>query len=127
MKTHTQTRKWIAIPLIIGLLTTAYAERMTRPERAQHGPARMSLEQAIEQAKTPQDHAQIAARYEKKADKLRKSARYHERLAELYAKTDNPKMAADSARHCRAIAEKLKAAAEEMQSLAQMHREMGGQ
>ncbi len=50
MKTHTKTWKLIAI-LFIGLLVTgAYAA----------GLEGMSLEQAIEQAKTPQDHATIS-------------------------------------------------------------------
>ncbi|MCX8049328.1 MAG: hypothetical protein N3A55_06675 [Methylohalobius sp.] len=130
MKTHPKTLKLIATASFLGisLALSSCAERAARPERGHHrGPAIMSLEQAVKQATTPADHERIAARYERKADKLLNSARYHERLAETYARTDNPKMAADSARHCRAIAQRLKEAAEEMKALAKMHREMKGQ
>lgn len=130
MQTYPKTLKWIATASIFGMLLAigACAERAARPERGhRHGPAMTSLAQAIDQARTPADHEQIAARYEQKANKLLKSARYHERLAKLYARTDNPKMAADSARHCRAIARRLREAAEEMKALARTHRQMGGQ
>jgi hypothetical protein len=129
MKTHLKTLKLLATASLLGtvLALSSCAERAARPEREhRHGP-HMSLEQAVEQAKTPADHEQIATRYERKANKFLKSARYHERLAEIYARTDNPKMAADSARHCRAIAQKLKEAAEEMKAMAKMHREMAAQ
>lgn len=128
MKAHLNTYKLIASAAIAGsLLLAACAERTKAVQGPHPRPTVMSLEQAIKQAKTPQDHAQIAARYERKANKLLKSARDHKRLAKLYALTDNPKMAADSARHCRTIANKLEEAAEEMKALARVHREMAGQ
>ena len=85
------------------------------------------MERAVEQARTREDHEAIAATYERKAARMLKMARHHERLADVYARTDNPKMAGDSARHCRNIARRLREAAEEMQSLARMHRQLGGQ
>lgn len=127
MKIHPKTLKLLVATSILGMALGACAERTARPEREhRHGHDMMSLEQAA-RARTPADHEAVAARYEREANKLLKSARYHERLAETYAKTDNPKMAADSARHCRAIARRLREAAEEMQSLARTHREMAGQ
>ncbi len=136
------------------LLTAACAEKTVRPsqpmasaqhqhrhDRAAHemksmGEPRqgMSMEHMekmhqrmmtrIEQAKTPEDHLGIAAHFDKQASKLLRMARHHDQLAEVYAKTDNPKMAGDSARHCRNIAQRLREAAEEMQALARMHRRM---
>ncbi len=78
----------------------------------------------IAQAKTPEDHLGIAAHFDMQASRLLRMARHHEQLADVYAKTDNPKMAGDSARHCRNIAQRLREAAEEMQALARMHRRM---
>ena len=86
-----------------------------------------AMEQAVEQARTPEDHEAIAAMYERKAARMLKMAEHHERLADVYARTDNPKMAGDSARHCRNIARRLRGVAEDMQALARMHRQLGGQ
>lgn len=129
MKTHLKTLKLLATASLLGtaLALSACAERAARPEGEHRRGHHLSLEQAVKQAKTPADHEAVAARYERKANKLLKSSRYHERLAETYARTDNPKMAADSARHCRAIAQKFKEAAEEMKAMAKMHREMAAQ
>ncbi len=152
---HTKTLLSISV-IGLMLLTTACAEkavRHTEPAQAQHqhppngeaikatgmghpmqgmAPERMEkmhqhMLRRIEQAKTPEDHLSIAAHFDQRASMLRRMARHHEQLAEVYARTDNPKMAADSARHCRNIAKRLREAAAEMQSLAKMHRQMAGQ
>ncbi len=128
MKTHPKTLKLIATVSILGTLLAlgACADRAARRGH-NHGTAAMSLEQAVEQASTPAEHEAVAARYEQEAKRLLDLARRHERLAQTYAMTDNPKMAGDSARHCRNIARRAREAAEDMQSLAKIHREMAGQ
>ncbi len=121
--------------------TTASAQHQHRHDRTAHetkpmgermaamSPDHMEkmhqrMMQRIAQAKTPEDHLGIAAHFDMQASRLLRMARRHEELAEVYAKTDNPKMAGDSARHCRNIAKRLREAAEEMQALARMHRRM---
>ncbi len=135
MKKLDKNAKILMTASIMGilLLTSACAEKRVREEAAHehahslsHGHM-TSLEQAVEQASSPADHARVAARYEEEAAKLLKLAKRHENLAEIYEKTDNPKMGGNSARHCRSIAGHLRQVAQEMKSLAAMHRQMAGQ
>ncbi|GAB4366126.1 MAG: hypothetical protein Kow0060_23690 [Methylohalobius crimeensis] len=125
MKTSFKSFKSVVSISILGALLAvgACAEKTVRSE----GEAMLPLEQAVELASTPAEHEAVAARYEEEAERLRKLARRHERLAKTYAMTDNPKIAGDSARHCRNIVRQLQQAAEEMQSLARMHRQNAGQ
>ncbi len=135
MKKLNKNAKTLVTASLMGILlmTAACAEKSVREEAGHehahslsHGHMK-SLEQAVEQATTPAEHAAVAARYEEEANKLLKLARRHENLAEIYEKTDNPKMGGNSARHCRKIAAHLREVANEMSSLAEMHREMAGQ
>lgn len=111
------------------LLTAACAEKGVRPETGHehahamgHGHMR-SLEQAVEQARTPSDHNTVAARYEAEAERLLRMAQRHENMARIYEETDNPKLTGN-AEHCRRIAKHLRTVAEEMKALAQSHRRM---
>lgn len=110
----------LAGTLVFGLLATGCSEKMARHDREK------TLVEAVEQAQTPSDHEEVAASYDAEAQALREKARRHEKLASVYEQTDNPKMTmgGDAARHCRAIAQKLREAAAENTALANMHREM---
>jgi len=135
MKTFKNYSKIIVTASAFGILmfTSGCAEKATRPEAGHehvhtmgHGHME-SLERAVEQAKTPADHLAVAARYEQEADKLLKLARHHENMADIYTRADYPKLGGTSARHCRKIAGHLREVANEMKSLAEMHRQMAGQ
>lgn len=104
----------------LGVVVTGCTEKMIHHDR------QASLLDAVEQAQTKDDHEAIANRYDAEADKLTAKAEKHEKLAALYKRTDNSKMArgADAARHCREIAQKFREAAAENKALAKLHREM---
>ncbi|MGR9043705.1 MAG: hypothetical protein ACU83N_00320 [Gammaproteobacteria bacterium] len=104
----------------LGLLATGCSEKMAQHDRQK------TLAEAVEQAQTKGDHEAVAARYDAEAQALMEKARKHEKLASVYEQTDNPKMTmgGDAARHCRAIAQKLREAAADNTALANMHRQM---
>lgn len=110
----------LAGALGFGILATGCTEKMMH-----HG-SQNTLTEAVEQAQTNEDHEAVAASFDQEARDLMAKARKHEKLADVYERTDNSKMimGGDAARHCRSIAAKLREAAAENTALANMHRKM---
>lgn len=78
---------------------------------------------AVAAAKTPEDHQKLAAYFDVKAKRYEGEAAEHARLAPSYAGFGG-RGNVGGAEHCRGLAQRLKEAAEEAHSLAQLHRDL---
>ena len=87
------------------------------------------VKQLITNAKTAEDHHQLAAYFNRDADKLEAEAVDHEELAKAYAKNPNGHeskhpMSASTAAHCRYFAQAARKAAAEDRAIAASHEQM---
>lgn len=81
------------------------------------------MEQMITGAKTPADHEDVAASYDKAAQDARQKQAEHLKMKEWYEK--NPALNTSGfGFHCQQIALQFQQMAEEYETLAQMHRGM---
>ncbi len=123
---HFKTNKILVVTVVavFVLLASGCGEK-----RKHHDVMHNELVENIDQANSRADHEQIATDYENEANSLLKQVRRHERLALRYQRTDNSKMiwGGDAARHCRSSAKKLREAADELQALANLHRQQAEQ
>lgn len=75
-------------------------------------------------AKTPTDHEAIAKAYEQEASSLQRMADMHKYLADTYAQPGGKPWQAAQAKHCKAVASELAAAARNERALAEEHHKM---
>ena len=81
-----------------------------------------SLEQiVVEMAKTPADHAALAAHYRAQAEEARADMRRHESMGRAYMRGSKQRTGASS--HCKRLAERYGAMAGEYDELAKLHEE----
>lgn len=83
-----------------------------------------NVEQMITEAKTPADHEEIAAYYEKEAQAAREQQARHQRMAESYARIPVLEKKSGLVSHCNAIAKKYEDMAKDYEDLAMLHKEM---
>lgn len=85
-----------------------------------------SIEQMIVSARTPADHAAIAAYYDKEARAAHEKHAEHHRMAETYAKLAHagPWKRTGSRAHCEAVASQYEQIAKEYEALAKLHQAM---
>ena len=81
-------------------------------------------EDAVKNAKTPEQHQAIADAYAKEAANLRAMADAHRHMDSWYAEPGYKSSKLGFPRHCQALAKDLDAAAKEYDALAQSHHEM---
>ena len=82
-----------------------------------------NLDQMVAAAKTPADHEAIAAFYEQEAADAKKKAALHRNTADTYKKLKISKPVG-MVRMCKGIAAMWDKIAEDLENLANMHREM---
>lgn len=81
----------------------------------------------VKNARTPAEHAAVAAAYRERAERLRKEAAEHMELATWWSSLAGGKAPAtgtgryEEAQHCRRLAESLLAAAKDADALAEAH------
>jgi hypothetical protein len=81
-------------------------------------------EDAVKNAKTPEQHQAIADAYAKEAESLRAQALAHRHMDSYYAEPGYRSGKLGLTRHCRALEQSLTAAANDADALAKAHREM---
>src|SRR5688500_12434890 len=101
-----------------GYMSGAAAEEGSTP------PPASSLEQMINDAKTPADHEAIAAYYEKEAQEAHQKHAEHLKLKAAYAKIPHLASKTGLPSHCDSIAENYDKTAKEYEALAKAHRQM---
>lgn len=109
-------RSSLPVTLLLGALAFSPA-----PAAADEAPP--SLEQlVVEMAHAPADHAALASYYRGKAAAARADATSHQRLARVYTGGKFNQRAAMQS-HCKKIAAKNQALAQEFEALAKLHDE----
>ena len=88
------------------------------------GGAHEDIERRIVEAKTAQDHAAIAAQYERQAQAARRKEAKHMKMKAAYAGTAVLAKKTSLVKHCQAIAETYGKMAAEYEALARLHREI---
>ncbi len=84
-----------------------------------------NMEQMITEAKTPADHAALAAFYEKEAQAAHQKHAEHKKLRDFYAVTPALKTKSGTLfAHCDAAAKKYEEIAKEYEALARIHKQM---
>jgi hypothetical protein len=81
-------------------------------------------EDAVKNAKTPEQHQAIADSYAKEAANLRAMADAHRHMDSWYAEPGYKSAKLGFPRHCQALVKSLDAAATEYDALAKAHHEM---
>src|SRR5215510_1592318 len=81
-------------------------------------------EDAVKNAKTPEQHQVIADAYAKEAEDLRAQALAHRHMDSHYDEPGYRSSKLGLPRHCRALVESLNAAANDADALAKAHHEM---
>jgi hypothetical protein len=91
--------------------------------------SKKELKELLAKSSTKQDHLRLARHYEAKAKQYESESAEHAEMAKMYraqptaSETKRPG-AADTAAHCRSLAESLGNAAKEAKALAASHQEM---
>jgi hypothetical protein len=108
----------LLIILFLGLgLVTACAEMDPHP---------MNMDLAVQDAKTREDHEELAEHYEEAAQDMREKAREHAALLDHYQSKSFKygRQAQDFKAHCQRLVDAYEKAAEENMEMARMHRQM---
>jgi hypothetical protein len=108
----------LLITLFLGLgLLTACAEMIPHP---------MNMDLAVRDAKTKEDHEELAEHYEEAAQDMREKAQEHAKLLSQYQSNSYlyGKQAQDFKAHCQRLVNAYEKAAEENSNMARMHRQM---
>lgn len=115
------------VPAAALVLITALGFSSTpTPAAEEMGMGQMDMEKMIAAAKTPADHEQLAAQYDKEAAAARAKADEHRKMAAAYRKEGGAivsKLHFDE--HCDALVKSYTAAAKEYEALAKAERQMG--
>ena len=102
----------VASALLIGIVLASAGLRAEAPE---------SLEQIVtEMASTPAHHMALAEHYRAEAEDARAAARRHDRMAHAY-KRGKQGSGPRASTHCKNLAERYTAMAEEYDELAKLH------
>lgn len=107
----------------LALLSAALVAALVGVSRAESMPAGVS-EDAIKNAKTPEQHQAIADAYAKEAENLRAQALAHRKMDSHYAEPGYRANKLGLPRHCRALEQSLEGAAKEADTLAKAHHAM---
>lgn len=87
--------------------------------------SKKELKELIKTASTKADHEKLADYYKAEAERLEAEAKDHDEMGEMYKKNPSPLAAkhpeAFGEAHCREMARRLREAAADAQSLAEMH------
>lgn len=82
----------------------------------------------IQNAKTPADHEELAAIYERDAQEALGQAKLHRQMARNYSSMLGGRaLGSTMPSHCESTAQKYEAIAEEKKTLAKLHRDMAAQ
>ncbi len=112
-------KTWTTISLAVALLTLGTFSSLPVGAAA----AEQSIEQMINEAKTPADHEAIAAFYEKESQEAQKKYDEHKKMEEWYKKHPALNKSGFSF-HCDRIAASYQTTAKEYEELAKLHKEM---
>ena len=114
MKTWKTISAVVAVLAITGLSYLSFSS-------AEEG---KSIEQMIDEAKTPADHEAIAAYYEKEAQEAQQKYEEHLKLKAAYAKIPHLASKTGLPAHCDSIAKKYENIAKDYAALAKLHKGM---
>ncbi len=111
-----KTKLLIALFLSLGLLTAC----------AEMNPHPMNMDLAVQNAKTKEDHEELAEHYEEAAQDMQEKAKEHAKLLSRYQSKSYlyGRQAQDFKAHCLRLIDVYEKAAEENLSMAKMHRQM---
>jgi len=110
---------WTTISIVVALLTLGSFSYLSVGSAAEE----KSIEQMINEAKTPADHEALAAFYDKQAQEAHQKHAEHQKMEEWYKK--NPALNKSGfSFHCDRIAASYETTAKEYEELAKLHKEM---
>jgi hypothetical protein len=117
--------KTFAVPVLSLLLTVSSAYAQEKMPCQGHTPSNKEVKSLIANAKSAEDHQKLACYFRSEARNEEERAKYHDDMAQLYAKSSNAKR--DMVTHCKKFAEEARAAAEADKQLAAEHEAMAGE
>ena len=118
-------KKFAFIPVLSLVLAAPFATAQKEMSCKGHTATKSQVKALITNAKTPEDHQKLACYFRAEARDQETRAKYHDDMAQLYAKNTNRMR--DMVSHCKQFAEEARKAAEADNQLAAEHEKMAEQ
>ena len=120
-------KRTIALLSYILVFTAVAFAQTSQPQPKPEKLSKQQLSSLIDNAKTPAEHSRIAQYYEAEAQESLAQSNQHEQMATEYKQnpaTSSSKFSTGTVNHCEYQAQRLKAKAEKLEELAQVHEQL---